>query len=47
MQIITSWHEKGKIEGKIEDIYKFMIPLLDFDNFQNILDIRQMQRPLT
>ena len=25
MQITTSWHEKGKIEGKIEDIYKFMM----------------------
>ena len=25
MQITTSWHEKGKVEGKIEAIYKFMM----------------------
>ena len=24
MQITTSWHEKGKIERKIEDICKFL-----------------------
>ncbi|MEW5899208.1 MAG: hypothetical protein AB1652_08580 [Bacillota bacterium] len=31
MQITTSWHEKGKIEGKIEDICKFMVRRFNAD----------------
>jgi hypothetical protein len=41
VQITTTWHEKGKIEGKIEDICKFMVRRFNVDADEVIEKIQQ------
>ena len=42
MQITTSWHEKGKIEGKIEDICKFLAKKFRVDPVVTTQRIKQI-----